>query len=314
MDSQKRRRTRDDVVPIVGDYSDAQNRPRAETRDAWRLDPSDIARHAYLRRRREQVGPLGRVVRYSAVLLAVAGAFAVYWNFDALRQVTVEAPALSTLFKSPSPDDASNRAAGVTGNASVESTAIVGTAAPTSVSTARNRDEPVEVAKVEGPAAPTSKPREAPVPSPPPTPSPRAAESVAATESAAAAPAPVEQPPAPPPQPERIGFALPKFTASERDAFAAVIVARDGGNRGPSVFTWWTSDGTAKAGSDYVDLGKVVVKFASGEANRTLHIPIVGDEIAEGPESFYVNLAPGDDPSAEAQDRVEVVIEDDDKP
>jgi hypothetical protein len=78
------------------------------------------------------------------------------------------------------------------------------------------------------------------------------------------------------------------------------------------VFTWWTSDGTANAGKDYVDLGKVVVKFAKGEENRTIHIPIIGDEIAEGEESFYVNLAAGDDPSAQPQDRVEVVIEDDD--
>jgi Calx-beta domain-containing protein len=295
----------------------SSNRPvQSEGSDAWRLDPSDVARHAQLRRRNEQVGPLGKAVRYSALVLASAGAVAVYWNFDALRQVTVEAPALSALFKKPSPDDAANRANGTTGNATVESSAIVGTAAPTSVSTARDREPPVEVAKVEEHAAPAPKPREAPVPErPAATPSASAAESVATTESVATAPAPVvEQPPARPPQPERIGFALPKFTASERDAFAAVIVAREGGNRGQSVFTWWTSDGTAKAGSDYVDLGKVVVKFAAGEANRTLHIPIVGDEIPEGPESFYVNLAPGDDPSAEAQDRVEVVIEDDDKP
>jgi hypothetical protein len=90
------------------------------------------------------------------------------------------------------------------------------------------------------------------------------------------------------------------------------LILRDGGKRGVSSITWWTSDGTAKAGSDYVDLGKVVVKFAAGEQNRAIHIPIVGDGAAEGPESFYVNLAAGDDASAEPQDRVEVVIEDDD--
>jgi hypothetical protein len=117
--------------------------------DAWRLDPSDVARHAQLRRRSEQVGPLGKAVRYCVVVLALAGAFAVYWNFDALRQVTVEAPALSALFKSPSPDDASNQASHATGNATVESSAVVGTAAPTSVSTASNREPPVEVAKAE---------------------------------------------------------------------------------------------------------------------------------------------------------------------
>jgi len=283
--------------------------------DAWRLDPSDVARHAHRRRQSEQLGPLGKAVRYGALVLAAAGAFAIYWNFDALRQITVEAPALSALFKSPSPDDASNPASGATGNATVESSAIVGTAAPTSMSTDRNVERPVEVAKAEGRATPTVEARATPSAEPheaPASKSPLQIESVPTPESVAPAPAAVEQPAAPPRTPETIGFALPKFTASERDASAAVIVARNGGNRGQSVFTWWTSDGTAKAGKDYVDLGRVVVKFSAGEANRTIHIPIVGDEIAEGPESFYVNLAPGDDASAESQDRVEVVIEDDD--
>jgi hypothetical protein len=338
------KRTRDDV-PIIGDYSEAQNaRLRAETRDdarapasaghaavppateltaaaahpasgpvrsggsdGWRLDPSDVARHAQLRRRSKQLGPFGRAVRYSAVVLVLAGAVAVYWNFDTLRQVTVEAPDLSALLKSLSSDDASVRASGAPDSAKVESSPVVGTAAPTSVSAAHDREAPLDVAKVEAPATPTPKPLEAPGPENRP-----AARSASAAETVASAPAVIEQPPAPPPTPETIGFALPKFTVSERDASAAVLVVRNGGKRGPSVFTWWTSDGTANAGKDYVDLGRVVVKFAAGEENRTIHIPIVGDEIAEGPESFYVNLAAGDDPSAEPQDRVEVVIEDDD--
>ena len=55
------------------------------------------------------------------------------------------------------------------------------------------------------------------------------------------------------------------------------------------------------------------MKFAKGEQNRAIHVPIVGDGAAEGPESFYINLAAGDDTSAEEpQDRVEVVIADDD--
>ena len=285
----------------------------SEGSDAWRLDPSDVARHARLRRQSEQRGPLGRAVRYSAIVLALAGAFAVYWNFDTLRNVTVEAPAVSALLKSLSSDDASVRAGGAPEHAAdtavVESAPVLGTAAPTSVSTARDREPPLEVAKIHGKATPSAEPREAPASEIPP-----AAQREAAAQSVAAA---VEQPPAPapapPPQePETIAFALPKFTVSESDASASVLVVRNGGNRGPSTFTWWTSDGTAKAGSDYVDLGKIVVKFASGEQSHAIHIPIVGDNVAEGPESFYVKLAPGDSTSAEAQDTVEVVIEDDD--
>jgi hypothetical protein len=283
----------------------ASDRPSGGA-DSWRLDPGDVARHAELRRRTEQPGVLGRVARYSAVVLALGGAFAVYWNFDTLRTVTVQAPALSALFKSLSSDDSSAPASSAPDSAVVESSPIVGTAAPTSVSTARNSEPPpVEIAKVEAHAAPTAKPHETPA-----SEIPSATPSAPTAESVATVPTPVEQ--APPPEPETIGFALSKFKVSERDAFAAVVVVRNGGKRGPSAFTWWTSDGTAKAGSDYVDLGRVVVKFAAGEQNRVINVPIIGDAVAEPTESFYVNLAPGDDASAEAQDRVEVVIEDDD--
>ncbi len=286
--------------------------------DAWRLDPSDIARHAQLRRRTEQRGRRGRLVGYAAIVLVLAGAFVAYWNFDTLRQVTIEAPALSALLRSRSSEGANDRANGAPDNAVVESSPVVGTAAPTSVSAARNREQPLEVAKVEEHAAPTPKPPEAAPESPPAIQSASATERVAAAPTAAtvptaaSVPAAFEHPTAP--APETIEFALPKFNVSERDAFAAVVVVRNGGNRGPSsVFTWWTSDGTAKAGKDYVDLGRVVVKFAAGEQSRAIHIPIVGDETVEGPESFYVNLAAGDDASAESQDRVEVLIEDDDQ-
>ena len=288
----------------------------SEGSDSWRLDPSDVARHARLRRQREQRGPLGKAVRYIAVVLVLAGGFAVYWNFDSLRQVTVEAPALSALLKSVSSDAPTVRVSGTPESAVVESASVVGTAAPTSVSADRDRQPPLEVAKVQesaAPGTPESHARAA-------RESPPATKSVAAAQSAAPPPTAVEQPPAPvpaaapaePPTPETIEFALPKFKASERDAFAAVVVVRSGGNRGPSVFTWWTSDGTAKAGSDYVDLGRVVVKFAKGEQNRVINVPIIGDAVKEDTESFYVNLAAGDDASAEPQDRVEVVIEDDD--
>ena len=155
MDDRKRPRAKDDDLPIVGDYSDARNaRLRAEAllaearaasgrfpaprpppaarpassqpappsgSDAWRLDPRDVARHAQLRRQREQVGPLGRALRYSAVVLVLAGAFAVYWNFDTLRSVTIEFPALSALLPDSWSGDSGARAGGGEKSAEVES-------------------------------------------------------------------------------------------------------------------------------------------------------------------------------------------------
>jgi hypothetical protein len=355
-----RKRARDDDLPIIGDYSDAQDaRLRAETPaagmpsrrsatapaparnpppgarsasdgsaragggDAWRLDPSDVARHARLKRQRERSGPLSRAMPYFAIALVLGGAFAVYLNFDTLRRVTIDVPELSALFRGSSSAGAGARPAGGPESAEVESSIVVGTAEPT-VGAAHDRQRAVEPS-VE-PREPVAPSAPAAVGSPdavgsaaavglPAADSEPAADSAPTAAEHAPAPAPAavaEQRTAAPPAPERFGFAVPKVTVSESDASATVLIVRDGGSRGVSTVTWWTSDGTAKAGSDYVDLGRVVVKFAAGEQNRAIHIPIVGDQTAEDTESFYVNLAAGDDPSAEPQDRVEVVIEDDD--
>ncbi len=104
------------------------------------------------------------------------------------------------------------------------------------------------------------------------------------------------------------------MNVSEADASAAVLVVREGGRRGVSAITWWTTDDTARAGSDYVSFDRRVERFAVGEQNRTLRVPIVGDRNVEGPETFYVHIAPGDDTSSgrESVARIEVVINDDD--
>ena len=114
--------------------------------------------------------------------------------------------------------------------------------------------------------------------------------------------------------PEMFHFGLSAVTVSEADASAAVIVLRDGGRRGASSFTWWTTDGTATAGSDYASLGEVVQPFAVGQQNVTIRVPIIGDRNVEGPETFSVHLAPSEAAAAagEPAQRLEVVINDDD--
>ena len=62
-----------------------------------------------------------------------------------------------------------------------------------------------------------------------------------------------------------------------------------------------------------MDLGKRTERFAAGEQNRALHIPIVGDHNREGPESFFVvvRTRAGDGSDIPVL-RAEVVINDDD--
>jgi hypothetical protein len=93
-----------------------------------------------------------------------------------------------------------------------------------------------------------------------------------------------------------------------------VLVLRDGGRRGVSAFTWWTTDGSASAGADFARLDRRVERFGVGEQNRTLHVPIVGDRSREGPENFYVHVVAGESADAPGTPvaQIEVVINDDD--
>jgi hypothetical protein len=102
---------------------------------------------------------------------------------------------------------------------------------------------------------------------------------------------------------------------SEADANVAGIVGRSGGRRAPTSITWWTADGSATGGKDYADRGRLVEKFAAGEQNRTLRVPIIGDKTLEGPETLYVHFAPNDAdgaPRAADAQMIEVIVNDDD--
>jgi hypothetical protein len=272
----------------------------ANPRNEWVPDPLDVRRHARIMRERERVGPLGKLVRITAVVLLLAGAGLVYWNFDTLRGIKVDLSGLTELWaqRTDRGDNTSTPNGAATQTAVVAATEVAGAAAETSLSSER----------------PVARNAETSAPKPAASAPPSAETTVAVAEPAeprAAAPPPPAAP-APPPGPESFSFGLDKIEVSESNASADLLILRSGDMRRPSVVTWWTSDGTAVAGQDYASLGRVVVKFAPNEQNRGIHIPIIGDRTVEGPENFYVNLAPGDDATGEATERVEVVIRDDD--
>lgn len=52
---------------------------------------------------------------------------------------------------------------------------------------------------------------------------------------------------------------------------------------------WWTSDGSATAGEDYVE-SEGEVLFHPGESAKTFSVPVVGDGVDEFDEVFYVHL------------------------
>ena len=58
----------------------------------------------------------------------------------------------------------------------------------------------------------------------------------------------------------------------------------------PVTVAYSTANGTATAGADYVASGGTVT-FAAGETSKMVHVDIKGDVLAEGNETFTVNLS-----------------------
>jgi hypothetical protein len=281
----------------------------------WRLDPNEVRLHRRRLKESQDAGPLGKLLRYGMIALLLIGVVGVYLNWELLRGVTLNTAALNDLLDREAPDGAAGP--GVVETGAVEAPGVVGEALPSSV------DElpPEEVAAAPPPA--TVAPAQAPAAAPPDAPPAAATPAPAAEEPAPAAPAvadtrpaPAEPPPPPPPEPEPdtpevFDFGLDTMSVSESEASARLLILRNGGRRRVSTVTWWTEDGTARAGTDYASLGRQVVRFAAGEQNRSIQIPIVGDRNAEGPETFTVHLAPGEG-GGQSASQIDVIINDDD--
>jgi hypothetical protein len=265
----------------------------------WGLDPQDVRRYARRMREARAVGPLGKAFRVAAVALVVAVAFAVYWNFETLREMRFDLSRLTSVFSDRSPQTGGD-AGGEPGTEVVGDTSIAGVKMPTSLegeapeAAAPAAAPPVDRPAPEQPSAANAPPRVAeatPEPEPPPRPPPE---------------------PEVPARPETFGFGLEVMNVSEADASARVLVLRDGGRRGVSFIRWWTTDGIATAGSDFARLEPATVRFGAGEQNRTLLIPIIGDRNVEGPENFFVHIAVGESGEPEPVAQIEILIADDD--
>ncbi len=269
----------------------------------WGLDPQDVRRYARRMREAKARSPLAKMLRVAVVGLLLAGAFGVYWNFETLRAMRFDFSRLTSLF-TDSASSPNGAAEGESGTEVVGDTSIAGVSMPTSLDGEAAPEEPSAAgAPPEQPAAADPAPAAAaPVPDKPP-------EAAVVNEVAAPPPPPEPEVPA---RPETFGFGLEVMNVSEADASARVLVLRDGGRRGVSFITWWTTNGTAMAGSDFARLEPRTERFAAGEQNRTLLVPIIGDRNVEGVENFYVQFTVGDSADSEPVARIEIAIADDD--
>lgn len=72
---------------------------------------------------------------------------------------------------------------------------------------------------------------------------------------------------------------------------ATFTLKRSGSLTGESSVKVATSNGSAVAGSDYTALGATTVRWAAGQAVKTVAVPVRGDTLAESNETFRLNLS-----------------------
>ena len=80
-----------------------------------------------------------------------------------------------------------------------------------------------------------------------------------------------------------------QVSASESGATVLLTVQRQGTNTEPASLQYFTTPGTAQAGSDFVATNGVLT-FATGQTTQTVTIHLLDDLAFEGPESFTVSL------------------------
>jgi hypothetical protein len=280
------------ILDAIMDARKAKKNAPPPSGEHWGVDPQDVRRHARRMREARVAGPLDKIFRGAAVALLLVVAFAVYWNFDALRNLRFDFSRVTDAFEDAAEEVEDATRGDEPETEVVADTSVAGVSMPTSI----KGEEPEADAPAAQPEAEAAS-RETPP-----------AEVAVANETPPPPPPPAE--PAEPPRPETFGFGLEVMNVSEADASARVLVLRDGGRRGVSSITWWTTDGTAHAGSDFARLERRTEQFSAGQQNRTLLVPIIGDRNVEGPENFFVHVAVGE--SSEPVAEIEILNTDDD--
>jgi hypothetical protein len=91
-------------------------------------------------------------------------------------------------------------------------------------------------------------------------------------------------------QPGRIGFAAESIAVPPDAPAARIVVRRTGGTQGDVGFSWWTENGSARAGDDYISLGTKQMLIPDGEDSVTLFVPLVAPGATSGRSAFSVVL------------------------
>jgi uncharacterized delta-60 repeat protein len=129
-------------------------------------------------------------------------------------------------------------------------------------------------------------------------------------------PAPCVSGPSPDPAAGTIQFGAPAFTTSEGETVTLVTVSRTGGSKGAVTATIRTSDGSARAGTDYTAMNQSVFFGDGDDTERIVRVSLITNTAFNEPDKT-LNLTlsqPGGCGALGAQSSTVLTIRDDDEP
>ncbi|RYX84047.1 hypothetical protein EON83_11950 [bacterium] len=108
-------------------------------------------------------------------------------------------------------------------------------------------------------------------------------------------------------------FQTNPVSVSETARSVTLTVTRSGNTTGTSTVNYTTSNGQATEPADYTKVGSFLT-FTPGQTSKSITIPIIDDNIVEGPEDFFVTLSspPGTTNQTFSNSPARVVITDND--
>ena len=110
-----------------------------------------------------------------------------------------------------------------------------------------------------------------------------------------------------------LSFAAPFATVDETAGSVTLTVNRSSGTSGAVTVDYTTNNATATAGSDFVATSGTL-GFADGEVSKTIVVPVLNDNQAEGAETFSVALSNARGGASLGLTPITVVIDDDEIP
>jgi hypothetical protein len=85
-----------------------------------------------------------------------------------------------------------------------------------------------------------------------------------------------------------VGFAFSRLTVAANAHFVELRVRRTGDLSQPASFSWWTEDGTALAGFEYIGQQRLKTGFAAGSSTATLFIKVASNQPRRQASKFDV--------------------------